>query len=186
MKFRKLFMILAVLCLLLSSMSVSAANFEREEVISYGETKTVTIPQPEGDIDEGYVYFTQLFIFTPEVSGTYRYLTDYEQDEAAPYDIFMDVVPFGYTEDGVKVYLDNNGYLEVENGCEFEAQADIYYELLFQYPIHDGRYPQFRFYLESDDVEIPKTSDTGLVLSAALLAATCAAAMLIGKRKTFA
>lgn len=183
---KKIVIILALLCLVMGSMSVSAANFKLEEEIAFGETKVVTIPQPEDEVDEGFVYFTQLFVFTPDVSGTYRFLTDYEQDETTPYDIFMDVVPFGYTEDGSKVYLDNSGYLEVENGCEFEATAGICYELAFQYNTHDGRYPQFRFYLESDDAEIPKTSDTGLVLSAALLTATCTAAGLLVKRKTFA
>ena len=166
---KKFLIALTLFCLVMGAMSVSAANFEQEEAISYGQTKTVTIPQPEGEVDEGYVYFTQLFVFTPEVDGTYRYLTDYEQDEAAPYDIFMDVVPFCYADDGSKIYLDNNGYLEVENGCEFEAQAGIHYELLFQYNSHDGRYPQFRFYLESDDVEIPKTGDADFLLPVGLL-----------------
>ena len=182
---RKFLIVLTLFCLIMGAMHVSAANFVREEAISYGETKTITIPKPAGDMDEGYVYFTQLFVFTPEVSGTYRFLTDYTPDEAAPYDIFMDVVPFGFTDDGSKVYLSNSSYLEVENGCEFEAQAAICYELCFQYPIHDGRYPTFRFYLESDDVPIPETGDTGLALSAALLTATCAAAVMLGKRKNF-
>ena len=183
---KKLIIVLTLFCLVMGAMTVCAVNFEREEAISYGETKTLTIPQPEGEVDEGYVYFSQLFIFTPEVSGTYRYLTDYEQDEAAPYDIFMDVAPFGYTEDGTKVYLDNNGYLEVENGCEFEAQAGIYYELTFQYLTHDGRYPQLRFYLESDDVEIPKTGDAGLLLPAALtLLAGAGILLTTARRKNF-
>ena len=182
---RKFLIVLTLFCLILGAMHVSAANFEQEEAISYGESKVVTIPQPDGEVDEGYVYFTQLFVFTPEVSGTYRFLTDYEQDETTPYDIFMDVVPFRYAGDGSKEYLSDNGYLEVENGCESEAQAGVCCEVCFQYPTHDGRYPTFRFYLESDDVPIPETGDTGLALSAALLTATCAAAVMLGKRKNF-
>ena len=183
---KKLIIALTLFCLLMGAMTVSAVNFEREEAISYGETKTLTIPQPDGEVDEGYVYLSQIFIFTPEVGGTYRYLTDYEPDEAAPYDIFMDVAPFCYADDGSKEYLDNNGYLEVENGCEFEAQAGIHYELTFQYPTHDGRYPQFRFYLESDDVEIPKTGDAGLLLPSALMLLAGAGILLTtARRKSF-
>ena len=186
MKIGKLFVILAMICLLCNCMFVSAENISRVEDISMGETKVITVPQPEGEVDEGYLYFTQLFIFTPEISGTYRFLTDYTQDETTPYDIFMDVVPFGFTEDGSRVYLDNSGYLEVENGCEFEAQAGICYELCFQYPTHDGRYPEFRFYLESDDVPIPKTADAGLLLPMGLMLFAAGGILLATtKRKSF-
>lgn len=170
--------LILVICLffLMGNLCVSAANFEQERSLSLGETCVITIPQPEGEIDSGWVYFTQLFTFVPEEDGIYRFLVCYEDDPTTPYEIFMDVVPFCYTDAGSKVYLDNNGYRIIKNGCEFDATAGIHYELMFQYPIHDGRYPTFTFYVGTvHDTQVPETGDTGLLLPAILMLTAAAA-----------
>ena len=173
---KKLFILLSILCMMTGSVTVYAKNYEWQESISYEETKTVTIPQPEGEIDSGWVYFTQLFTFVPEEDGTYRFLVSYDEDEANPYDIYMGVAPFRYTDDGSKEYLDYSGYLELKNGCEFDATAGIHYELCFQYPTHDGRYPEFTFYVGTAfDTQVPETGDTGLLLPAMLMLTAAAA-----------
>lgn len=181
---KKLLAMLVIFCLIMGSISVYAENFEWTDDISYGETKVITVPRPEGEVDENWVYFTQLFHFTPEVDGTYRFLINYEEDAAAPYDISMGVAPFTMV-DGEKQYCDSNGYLALENGCAFDAEVGKSYELMFQYNSDDGRYPEFTFYLESDDVEIPKTGDMPLLLSSGmlLLAALGAALLLTNRRK---
>lgn len=169
MKFRKLFMILAIICLLSNSMFVSAENISRVEEISLGQTKVITVPRPEDEIDEGWVYFTQEFTFVPEADGTYRFLVDYEEDPENPYDIFMDV---------------SDIYLELENGIEFDATAGETYTLCFQYPTHDGRYPQFTFYLGTEDAElIPKTDDAGLLLPWALMLLAGAGVLLTATKR---
>lgn len=169
---KKIWIALVIFCLMMGSISAYAENFEWTDDIAYGETKTITIPRPDGDVDEGYVYFTQFFTFTPKAEGTYRFLVSYEEDESAPYDIFMDV--------GC-----DDGYWELENGCEFEAEVGKSYELMFQYNSDDGRYPEFTFYLESDDVEIPKTDDMALLLPAGmmLLTAMLAVCLFSGRKK---
>ena len=173
---KKVLILLCILCVMAGSVTAYAENFEYHDTISLGETKTITIPQPDGEIDPSFVYFIHLFTFVPEEDGTYRFLVSYEDDATKPYDIFMDVVPFGYTDDGSKVYLDDNGYRELKNGCEFDATGGIYYELNFQYPIHDGRYPEFTFYVGTSDVEeVPKTDDSSLLLPASLMLTTAAA-----------
>lgn len=143
---KKLLALLLLSFLLLGGMSVSAENFDWVEDIAPGETKVVTIPQPEGEIDEGWVYFNQTFIFNPETSGTYRFLVSYEEDAENPYEIYMGVAAFNYVEDGIE-YVGGE-YLELENGCEFEAVAGQLHELGFQYGTHDGRYPTFTFHVE--------------------------------------
>jgi hypothetical protein len=88
----------------------------------------------------------------------------------------MGVAPFRYTDDGSKEYLDYSGYLELKNGCEFDATAGIHYELCFQYPTHDGRYPEFTFYVGTAfDTQVPETGDTGLLLPAMLMLTAAAA-----------
>ena len=172
MKIRKLLMILAILCLLMNSISVSAENISRVEDISLGQTKVVTVPQPEGEIDEGWVYFTQAFTFVPEQSGTYRFLVSYQEDEQNPYDFNVGVA---------------GEYWELENGIEFEAIAGETYYLGFQYPTHDGRYPEFTFYLGTENAEfIPQTGDSSLLLPSGLLILALAGMILVTtKRKMF-
>lgn len=172
MKIGKLFVILALICLLCNCMFVSAENISRVEDISIGETKVITVPQPEGEVDEGYVYFTQEFNFVPETDGTYRFLVDYEEDAENPYDFSVDVA---------------GAYLELDNGIEFEATAGQTYSLCFQYPTHDGRYPQFTFYLGNEDAElVPKTADTGLLLPMGLMLFAAGGILLATtKRKSF-
>ena len=160
---KKILIFLMIVCLM-GCVGVSAQNIARTEKIALGETKTITIPAPEGEIDEGTVYFQQEFLFTPEESGTYRMLMSYEDDVASPYDVSLDVP---------------GPYLKLDNGIEFEANAGETYRLCFQYPTHDGRYPEITFSLGSPDLEtIPQTGDLHflfpivcLVLSAALLLA---------------
>ena len=173
---RKFWIFLIILCLVTGSMTVSAENFDVKDTIAFGETKIVTIPKPEGEIDPGFVYFTQAFTFVPEEDGTYHFLVRYEEDESKPYEIFMDVVCPG-------------GYQVLLNGCAFDAVAGETYELCFQYPIHDGRYPEFTFYVgseeavvvpETDDVEqIPETDDSGASLSGIEIVLCGAAAVLL-------
>ena len=173
---RKFWIFLVILCLVTGSMTVSAENFDVKDTIAFGEIKTVTVPQPEGEIDPGWVYFTQEFTFTPEKDGTYHFLVRYEEDESKPYEIFMDVVCPG-------------GYQVLLNGCAFDAVAGESYELCFQYPIHDGRYPEFTFYVgseeavvvpETDDVEqIPEINDDGASLSGIEIVLCGAAAVLL-------
>ena len=105
---RKFWIFLVILCLVTGSMTVSAENFDVRDTITPGETKIVTIPKPEGEIDPGVVYFTQAFTFVPEEDGTYRFLISYQEDGEKPYDIFMDVA---------------GEYRALENGCEFDAIA---------------------------------------------------------------
>ena len=133
---RKFWIFLVILCLVTGSMTVSAENFDVRDTITPGETKVITIPKPNGEVDEGWVYFTQEFIFVPEEDGIYRFLVAYEDDSKKTYDFSMGVT----TE-----------YHELENGCEFDAIAGETYELCFQYPIHDGRYPEFTFYLSAGE-----------------------------------
>ena len=97
---KKVLIFLCILCVMAGSVTAYAENFEYHDTISLGETKTITIPQPDGEIDPSFVYFIHLFTFVPEEDGTYRFLVSYEDDATKPYDIFMDVVPFGYTDDG--------------------------------------------------------------------------------------
>ena len=180
---RKFWIFLVILCLVTGSMTVSAENFDVRDTITPGETKIVTIPKPEGEIDPGVVYFTQAFTFVPEEDGTYRFLISYQEDEEKPYDIFMDVA---------------GEYRALENGCEFDAIAGETYELFFQYPIHDGRYPEFTFYVGSEEAvvvpetepaeqitvteapeQIPETDDTGASLSGIEIVLCGAAAVLL-------
>ena len=49
-------------------------------------------------------------------------------------------------------------YQQLKNGCEFEAVAGETYVLCFQYPIHDGRYPEFTFWVDTEDgAYVPET-----------------------------
>jgi hypothetical protein len=184
---RKFWIFLVILCLVTGSITVHAENFHVKDTIAFGEIKTVTVPQPEGEIDSGWVYFTQEFTFTPEKDGTYHFLVRYEEDESKPYEIFMDVVCPG-------------GYQVLLNGCAFDAVAGESYELCFQYPIHDGRYPEFTFYVGSEEAvvvpetepaeqitvteapeQIPETDDTGASLSVLkIVLCGAAAALLVG------
>ena len=110
-------------------------NHNYRDTLALGETKTFTIPQPEQEIEEGWTYFNLSLFFTPEEDGTYRFLVSFEEDKSEPYDYYMAVTC-------------PDGYWELENGCQFDAQAGETYELFFQYPNHDGRYPEFTFYVE--------------------------------------
>ena len=141
----KAVILLIVLCMAAGSVMVHAENFDVKDTIAFGQTRIVTIPKPEGEIDPAFIYFNQEFTFVPEEDGTYRFLVSYQEDEAKPYDIFMDVV---------------GAYRELENGCEFDAVAGQTYNLCFQYPIHDGRYPTFTFYVGAADADVvPKTGE---------------------------
>ena len=141
---KKLFALLLALCMMTACLvTVHAENYWLEDSISSGDTRVIAIPQPEGEIDPGMVYFTQEFTFVPQEDGTYRFLIGYEEDESKPYDIYMDV---------------SGTYRELENGCEFDAIAGEPYELCFQYPIHDGRYPEFTFWVDTaDGTYVPET-----------------------------
>ena len=140
---KKLWIFLVIFCMMAGSLRISAENYWLEDSISSGDTRVIAIPQPEGEIDPGMVYFTQEFTFVPEQDGTYRFLVSYEEDESEPYNIFMDVA---------------GPYLQLKNGCEFEAVAGETYELCFQYPIHDGRYPEFTFWVDTaDGTYVPET-----------------------------
>ena len=166
---RKFWIFLVILCLVTGSMTVSAENFDVRDTIAFGETKIVTIPKPEGEIDPGVVYFTQAFTFVPEEDGTYRFLISYQEDGEKPYDIFMDVA---------------GEYRALENGCEFEAAAGETCELCFQYPTHDGRYPTFIFYVGAADADvIPKTGDPGMFLPAMGTALSLAVLVICGRKR---
>ena len=103
--------------------------YYREDTISYGETKVFTVPQPEGEVDPELTYFTQDFVFVPEKTRTCRILFSYEEDESNPY-------RFSLVD-----YLHSNRPLR--SGDEIEVFAGKPCRLRFQYPIHDGRYPEF-------------------------------------------
>ena len=166
---RKFWIFLVILCLVTGSMTVSAESFDVRDTITPGETKIVTIPKPEGEIDPGVVYFTQAFTFVPEEDGTYRFLISYQEDGEKPYDIFMDVA---------------GEYRALENGCEFEAAAGETCELCFQYPTHDGRYPTFIFYVGAADADvIPKTGDPGMFLPAMGAALSLAVLVICGRKR---
>ena len=140
---KKLWIFLVIFCMMAGSLRISAEKYWLEDSISSGDTRVIAIPQPEGGIDPGMVYFTQEFTFVPEQDGIYRFLVSYEEDESEPYNIFMDVA---------------GPYQQLKNGCEFEAVAGETYELLFQYPIHDGRYPEFTFWVDTGDgAYVPET-----------------------------
>ena len=118
-----------------------------EDPIALNETKTVRIPEPLSAVDPGEVYFSQIFWFTPEESGTYCFLADYVEDESDPYYFTMDIA---------------DAYWELENGCMFDANAGETYELSFQYPVHDGRYPEFTFTVRNAVNPVTVTVETGL------------------------
>jgi hypothetical protein len=140
---KKLWIFLVIFCMMAGSLRISAENYWLEDSISSGDTRVIAIPQPEGEIDPGMVYFTQEFTFVPEQDGTYRFLVSYEEDESEPYNIFMDVA---------------GPYQQLKNGCEFEAVAGETYVLCFQYPTHDGRYPEFTFWVDTaDGTYVPET-----------------------------
>ena len=168
---KKLFALLGVFCMLAGC---AAETHQETGTIGLNEHKQVTIPRPEGEIDEGWVYFTQEFTFVPEEDGTYRFLVSYKDERANPYDIYMDV---------------SGAYRELENGCEFDAVAGESYVLCFQYPNHDGRYPKFTLYLGTGDtgqipphVFLPDTT-TILYCAAAVVLVGALAALLIAERK---
>lgn len=160
----KRIILLFVMVCMMGCLSVSAQNISRAEDIALGETKVITVPAPEGEVDEGTVYFQQEFLFTPEENGRYCFLMSYEEDTQNPYEVSLDVP---------------GTYWEVDHGIEFEATAGETYQLCFQYPNHDGRYPQITFFLGTPGMEpIPQTTDLPfllplfcLILSATLLAA---------------
>lgn len=167
---KKLIPLALILCLMLCSMSVHAENISRVEDISLYDTKVITVPQPEGEIDEGWVYFNQEFAFTPEEDGTYRMLMRYEEDAGQPYELTLDVP---------------GSYRELENGIEFDAVAGEKYLLCFQYPTHDGRYPEITFYLGTAEAEdIPKTGDADLMIPALLMLSATALVCLLRKKYT--
>ena len=163
--------LLVIFCILMGNFNVYAENYEWREDIAYGEYKTLTVPVPDKEVDEGDVYLTQYYIFTPEVEGTYRFLVSYEEDPSDPYDIFMDVSA-------------EDGYWELENGCEFNGKAGVSYELMFQYNSHDGRYPTFTFYVGGEDLEkIPETGDVLPVTASFLLLSVALLAVSVSRRK---
>ena len=101
----------------------------REDTIAYGETKVFSVPQPEGEVDPDLTYFTQDFVFVPEKSRTCRVLVSCEEDESNPYRFSLEeCLPFERS---------------LYNGDEIEVIAGEPVHLRFQYPIHDGRYPEF-------------------------------------------
>ena len=165
---KKIWIFLVIFCMMAGSLRISAENYWLEDSISSGDTRVIAIPQPEGEIDPGMVYFTQEFTFVPEQDGTYRFLVSYEEDESEPYNIFMDVA---------------GPYQQLKNGCEFEAVAGETYELCFQYPNHDGRYPEFTFYLGSESAERIPNDNILLYCAAGALLVCCLTALLIAERK---
>ena len=171
---KKFLLSLLIFCMLSGARSNSAENYHLTESISLGETKIITIPKPNGEVDEGWVYFTQEFIFVPEEDGTYRFLVAYEENRKKPYDFSMGVT----TE-----------YHELENGCEFNAIAGETYELGFQYNNHDGRYPAFTFYLGTQQagmVPMPERLPVGSLLSDNILLYCAAGTALFASAALFA
>lgn len=169
MKLPRIFVILVLLGLLMGNMCVSAANIEQERSVSLGETCVITVPQPEGEIDEGQVYFQQEFLFVPQESGTYHFLISYDDDEQDPYDILLDVP---------------GPYLELENGIEFDAVAGETFRLCFQYSNNDGRYPEFTFYLGTKDAtQIPETGDSSLLILSGLMLTAAAAVVWLAEMR---
>ena len=164
---KKILIWLLIACLI-GCVTVSAQNISRTEDIDLGETKIITIPKPDGEVDEGTVYFQQEFLFTPEESGTYRMLMSYEEDKENPYDVLLDIP---------------GPYLPLDNGIEFEAIAGETYQLCFQYPQHDGRYPQFTFHLGTNVEQIPKTFDRCLLLPGLCL--VLSALLLVTAKKKY-
>ena len=77
----------------------------------------------------------------------------------------------------------SGAYRELENGCEFDAIAGETYELRFQYPNHDGRYPEFTFYLGSESAERIPNDNILLYCAAGALLVCCMTALLIAERK---
>ena len=123
-------------------------NHNYRETLSLGETKTIRIPEPmNGVVDPNWTYYNHSFFFTPEETGTYRFLVDYVQDEAKPYEFEMGVA---------------GAYWALENGCEFDAVAGETRELTFQYHPYDGRHPEFTFTLRNAVNPITTTVETGL------------------------
>ena len=180
---KKLLALLVLLCVVMSSTSVSA-NHQHREYIDYGEVKVITIPEPDEHFKNNVVYYNHYLIFKPTVSDTYRIIINYEEDEANPYPIYMGMTSY-IKVNGNDRYIDDMEYRIVENGLEFYGEVDRYYELMFQYMSYDKRNPQFTFYLETD-LEIPKTGDAGLLLPGALvLLSTLMTACLILNRKKF-
>lgn len=163
---KKLVIVLS-LFVLMGCINVSAQNPRWTDTISLGETKVITVPAPEGEIDEGTVYFQQEYLFTPEESGTYRMLMHYDEEET-PYDVFLDV---------------GGPYRQLDNGIEFDAEAGQTYSLCFQYPNHDGRYPEIAFFLGTPDMEpIPKTNDL-YFLPPLLCLLLCAVLLTVSKKQ---
>ena len=58
----KKFLIWLLIACLIGCVTVSAQNISRTEDIALGETKIITIPKPDGEVDEGTVYFQQEFL----------------------------------------------------------------------------------------------------------------------------
>ena len=50
---KKFLLFVLIFCMLSAALSVSAENYYLTEPISLFETKVVTIPKPNGEIDEG-------------------------------------------------------------------------------------------------------------------------------------
>ena len=141
---KKLWFLFLILLMILCANGVSAKNISRTEEIGLGETKVISVPEPEGDISADWVYFEQIFLFTPEETGTYRLLMDYEEDQKNPYNVSLAC---------------SGSYYALKNGIEFDAQAGQTRELSFQYPIHDGRYPQITFRLGTADLSDTPQAD---------------------------
>ena len=179
---KKLLALLVILCVMMSSISVSA-NHQHREYIEYGEVKVITIPEPDEHFKNNYVYYNHYFIFKPEVSGTYRFMISYEEDETKPYPIYMGMTSY-IKVNGNDRYEGGLGYREIENGLEFYGEVGRYYEIMFQYMSYDKRHPQFTFYLDSD-LEIPKTGDADLLLptAAMLVSATLAGYLFLNRKK---
>ena len=171
---KKFLLFVLIFCMLSGALSVSAENYHLTESISLGETKIITIPKPNGKVDEGWVYFTQEFTFVPEEDGTYRFLVAYEENSKKPYDFSMGVA---------------GAYRELENGCEFDAIAGETYELCFQYNNHDGRYPTFTFFLGTQQagmVPMPEPLPVGSLLSDNILLYCAAGTALFASAALFA
>ena len=90
---KKLLALLVILCVVMSSTSVSA-NHQHREYIDYGEVKVITIPEPDEHFKNNYLYYTHYLIFKPTVSDTYRIIINYEEDEANPYPIYLGITSY--------------------------------------------------------------------------------------------